>query len=241
MTIEVLFPKLCNLYGDIKNMDYLRLCLPEAAFVETQITDERPRFADGDVDMVFLGSMSEASQKRVVRWLEPYKARIEEMIDSGTVFLATGNAFEVFTDSIENLTTKETFPGLGLFHLTTKVDLFDRYNGKNIGPVDGIRVAGFRSQFSQVYGDNSDGYFMACEKGAGINRKSTLEGVRRKNFFGTHLLGPLLILNPLFTEHLMGLMGVQEPKAALREETIAAYEQRLEEFSNPKVTFIDSH
>ena len=39
MTVEVLFPKLCNLYGDIKNMDYLRLCLPEAEFIETQITD----------------------------------------------------------------------------------------------------------------------------------------------------------------------------------------------------------
>lgn len=241
MTVEVLFPKLCNLYGDIKNMDYFRRCLPEAEFIETQITDSVPYFADHDVDMVYLGSMSEKSQARVIRWLEPYKVRIEEMVDSGTVFLATGNALEVFAESIENLTSKETISGLGLFPLTVKIDLFDRYNGKNIGDVDGIKVVGFRAQFSQIYGDNSKGYFMDSDKGAGINRKSKLEGIRRNNFFGTALLGPLLILNPLFTEHLMGLMGVSEPKAAFREEAIAAYEQRLVDFSDPKVVFIDSH
>ena len=241
MTVEILFPKLCNLYGDIKNMDYLRLCLPEAEFIETQITDKRPYFADHDVNLVYLGSMSEKSQARVVRWLEPYKTRIEAMIDAGTVFLATGNAMEVFADSIENLTYKETFPGLGLFPFNVRINLFDRYNGKNIGTVDGIEVVGFRAQFSQVYGDNSDSYFMACEKGAGINRESRLEGIRRNNFFGTALLGPILILNPLFTEYLMGLMGVSDPKAAFREEAIAAYEQRLVDFSNPKAVFIDCH
>ena len=241
MTVEVLFPKLCNLYGDIKNMDYLRLCLPEAEFIETQITDERPYFADYDVNMVYLGSMSEKSQARVIRWLEPYKDRIEAMIDAGTVFLATGNALEVFAESIENLTSKEKLAGLGLFPLHVKIDLFDRYNGKNIGDVDGIKVVGFRAQFSQVYGDNSQGCFMVCDKGAGMNRKSNFEGVRRNNFFGTALLGPLLVLNPLFTEHLMELMGVPEPKAAFREEAIAAYEQRLVEFSGPKVVFIDCH
>ena len=123
MTVEILFPKLCNLYGDIKNMDYLRLCLPEAEFIETQITDKRPYFADHDVNLVYLGSMSEKSQARVVRWLEPYKTRIEAMIDAGTVFLATGNAMEVFADSIENLTYKETFPGLGLFPFNVRINL----------------------------------------------------------------------------------------------------------------------
>ena len=39
----------------------------------------------------------------------------------------------------------------------------------------------------------------------------------------------------------MELMGVPEPKAAFREEAIAAYEQRLVEFSGPKVVFIDCH
>mgnify|MGYP000777783609 CR=1 FL=1 len=28
MTIEFLYPELCNLYGDRGNMDYLRRCLP---------------------------------------------------------------------------------------------------------------------------------------------------------------------------------------------------------------------
>lgn len=237
MTIEVLYPKLCNLFGDSKNMPYFRRCLPDAEFVTTEITDEKPAFADRPVDMVYLGSMSEKAQLRVLKALLPYRDKIREMIESGVVFLATGNAWEVFTETIHNRTTGETAEGLDLFDLTTEIDLFDRYNGKDLGTVDGITIAGFRSQFSMVYGDNSEGYFLACERGIGINRGSRLEGVRRNNFMGTHLLGPILPVNPPFTEYLMGLLGVTEPKAAFREEAMAAYEQRLREFRNPKLKY----
>ena len=234
MTVEVLFPKLCNLYGDIKNMDYLRLCMPEADFVETQITDQVPYFGNHHVDMIYMGFMSEKVQPRVVEWLMPQKNRLNELIEDGTLILFTGNAFEILTDSIENLTTKQITPGLGLIHLTTKIDLFDRYNDRNLGTVDGIRLLGFRSQFSMVYGDNSQDYFMSCEQGHGINRDTSLEGVRRNNLICTHMTGPLLVLNPLFTEHLMGIMGVHEPQAAFRDVAMAAYERRLANFLDPK-------
>lgn len=237
MTIEVLYPKLCNLFGDSQNMKYFRRCLPDAEFVETEVTDERPAFADRKVDMVYLGSMSEKAQLRALKTLEPYRERIEELIDSGAVFLATGNAWEIFTRTIHNRTTGETAEGLGLFDLTTEIDLFDRYNGKDLGSADGVEIAGFRSQFSMVYGDNSEGYFLSCERGIGINRGSRLEGVRKNNFMGTHLLGPILPVNPPFAEYLMKLLGVEEPKAAFREEAMAAYEQRLREFRNPKLKF----
>ena len=52
----------------------------------------------------------------------------------------------------------------------------------------------------------------------------------------TSLLGPILPLNPLFTEYLLGLCGVKA-EAAHREAALAAYEQRLQEFRDPKTTF----
>ena len=33
MKIEILYPELCTLYGDKGNMQYLKLCLPDAEFV----------------------------------------------------------------------------------------------------------------------------------------------------------------------------------------------------------------
>ena len=45
MTIEFLYPELCNLYGDRGNMDYLRRCLP-ADTRQTYMGDE-PWFVQG--------------------------------------------------------------------------------------------------------------------------------------------------------------------------------------------------
>lgn len=237
MKIEILFSKLCNLYGDSKNVDYLKLSLPEAEFIMTEITDSAPYFADNCVDMVYMGGMSEAAQKRVTQYLMPYKARIEQLIDEGVVFLMTGNALEVFTESIENLTAKDKYDGLGIFPLSTKIDLFKRYNGKIMGKINDLTVVGFKSQFSMVYGNADDCCLFVSDRGTGLNKETMCEGVRRNNFMGTHILGPVLVLNPLFTEYIMGLLGVENPRCAFREQTMAAYEKRLKEFENKIVPF----
>ena len=33
--IEALYPEVCNLFGDTGNLRYLKLCLPQATFIET--------------------------------------------------------------------------------------------------------------------------------------------------------------------------------------------------------------
>lgn len=238
MIIEILFSKLCNLFGDSKNIEYLKLSKPDAQFKMTEITDDKPYFADNHVDMIYMGGMTEKGQVRVINYLRSYKERIEELISENVVFFVTGNAFEVFTKSIFNKTTGEKIDGLGIFEgLTTEIDLFNRYNGKDLGTVDGIEIVGFRSQFSRVYGDNKDECFMKCRRGIGINKDSVYEGVRRNNFMGTHMLGPILVLNPLFCEYLLRLAGDTEPKAAFREEAMMAYEKRLSEFKDEKIKF----
>ena len=40
MKIEVLFSEVCNLNGDLQNVEYLRQTLPEAEFVFTALTGE---------------------------------------------------------------------------------------------------------------------------------------------------------------------------------------------------------
>ena len=216
-------------------MEYLRQTLPEAEFVFTALTQE-PDFVVNRPDLVYMGTMCEATQRRVIEKLMPHKDRIEALIEDGVVFLMTGNACEVFCGEIDYVTEELRTHGLGLFNLTAKTDLFRRYNGKFLGDVDGIPVVGFRSQFSFLYGDNSEGYFGKNQRSIGINPDTDLEGIRRKNFFGTNLQGPILPLNPLFCEHLIRLAGGEAP-AAHREAAMAAYEQRLSEFRSPSTVF----
>ena len=81
-----------------------------------------------------------------------------------------------------------------------------------------------------VYGDNSECSFAKVERGIGINEESKLDGIHVNNFIGTSIIGPILVMNPYFTEYLMGLLGVENPSCAFREDTIKAYNQRLHEF-----------
>lgn len=239
MKIEILFSEVCNLFGDGQNPEYLRRTLPEEEFIYTALTDE-PFFKDNDPDMIYIGSMSEKTQRRVIEKLMPLKERLRELTEKGTVILATGNACEIFTKHISYVTEEIETDGLGLVDLTVKTDLFDRYNGKVLGEADGVTLTGFRSQFGMIYGDNSGCYFAKVERGDGINRESKLEGFRVNNLIGTQITGPLLPLNPLFTEYLIKLAG-KEVNAAFREEAMAAYEQRLKEFRDPKTVFGHNH
>ena len=92
MTIEYLYPEICNLYGDSFNIRYLRKILKDASFVETNLKSE-PCFATNDVDMIYLGATTEEGQEMIIERLLPYKNRLEELIDCGKVILCTGNAW----------------------------------------------------------------------------------------------------------------------------------------------------
>ena len=105
-----------------------------------------------------------------------------------------------------------------------------------LGELEDIKIVGFRSQFSFLFGDNSSNYFLKCLRGVGINRESKLEGMRRNNLICTQLIGPILALNPLFCEYFIGLTGTKA-EAAFRQSAMAAYEQHMKEFCDPKVVF----
>lgn len=235
MTIEILFPEVCGLFGDSQNATYLQATLPDAKFVCTPLT-QTPYFVDTDPDLIYIGAMSEVTQRKVIEKLMPLKDRIEELVAKNIPILATGNAGEIFAKRIDYITEGIQVDGLNLFELEVKTNLFDRYNGKVLGEFEGFQIVGFRSQFSFLYGDNSDNFFVKCLRGDGINRDSKLEGMRKNNLICTQLLGPILPLNPLFCEYLIRLTGNDAP-AAYRNSAMEAYAQRLKEFNDPGVIF----
>ena len=235
MTIEILFHEVCNLMGDGQNATYLKATLPDAEMIYTPLT-ETPYFVEHKPDMIYIGSMTESTQRRVIAKLMPFKDRLAELINEEVPILATGNAGEIFTREIHYITEDIRTPGLGIFDLTVETNLFNRYNGKVMGILKKMSIVGFRSQFSFIYGDNSDCYFIKCRRGIGINKESKLEGMRKHNLICTQLLGPILPLNPEFCEYFISLCGVNAT-AAYKEAAIDAYRERLVEFCTPSVPF----
>lgn len=235
MVVEILFSEVCNLFGDGQNATYLEASMPDSQFIYTPLNGT-PYFAENTPDMIYIGAMSESTQRRVIQKLMPLKDRIQELIENGTPILATGNAGEIFAKHINYVTEGIEVDGLGIFDLHVKTDLFKRYNGKVLGRFENMDIVGFRAQFSFLYGDNSKQYFVSCERGDGINPQSKLEGMRKNNLICTQLLGPILPLNPLFCEHLMKLAG-SNAQSAYRDAAMDAYEQHLKEFRDPNIKF----
>lgn len=235
MIIEVLFDEICNLYGDPQNVIYLQKSLPDAKIIRTPL-DSEPYFLNNRPDIIIMGSMSDSMTSNVIEKLKPYIDRINELINDEVVFLITGNACEVFCKTIENVTLDTKLEGLGLFPFDVKINWFDRYNGKVLGKVGDMTITGFRSQFSMIYGEDNAYPFVTIERGIGKNRESKIEGFRKNNFIGTQILGPLLPLNPEFCEYLISLAG-ETAEAAFKEEAMDAYNQRIKEFSDPKIKF----
>lgn len=232
LKIEILFPEFCNLFADSQNMRYLKQCIPEATFIETSFNEE-PKFVSEKMNLIYLGAMTEKMQEKVIAKLKKYKSKIEELIEQNTIFLFTGNSLEVMGEYIENEDGSK-IEGLGIFKVYAKRDMLHRHNNFFIGDFEGIEIVGFKSQFTMMYGDNEESYFSKAEKGIGINKDSKYEGIRKNNFLGTYLLGPILILNPEFTKKLLNKMGIEKPTLVFEKEVEEAYKQRLKEFKEIK-------
>ena len=200
-----------------------------------------PRFVDEDIDLVYMGPMPEASQELVIEALKPHMEVIRQRIEEGKVFLMTGNAFEVFGEYIEN-EDGTRIPGLELFGGYAKRRMMNRFNGMFLGSLtdmDGqeLKIIGFKSQFTHFYGETGVDFAFKRLRGKGLNPDADGEGVRIKNFIGTYLIGPLLVVNPMFTVYILKLLGAEDPHPAFEEEAMDAYQVRLKEFESPDKTY----
>ncbi len=235
MKIEILYPSCANLYGEATAVTYMRQCLPEAEFVLTELNDV-PAFASEKVDMVFMGGMTEDTQELVIEKLLPYKDRIVELIEQDVVFLMVSNALEIFGQYIEK-DDGNKIAALGLFDIYAKRNMTMRFNSLALCEMEGIKVLGYKSQFSQCYGEFTADSWMKVIRGAGLNPQAQVEGLRRRNFMATYLLGPLVIMNPDFMKYLMQLLGVADPKLAYEEAMYEAYNKRLAEFEDANIRY----
>lgn len=251
MKIEVLFPEICNLYGDLANVRYLKESVPNAELVMTSLKSV-PAFSNPEnkIDLIYMGTTTEAGIELSVKALTPYVDVLKKLIDDGQFILLTGNALDIFgkyisvVDGIKGESSR--IEGLGILKTHSEYHMMNRHNSFYIGGFnsdgkEGIKVVGFKSIFGHTYAEETDedltntsyaqqGWFNTI-KGYGRNEDTKEEGFKVNNLYATYLTGPILPLNPMLTDWLIEALG-GEGKAAYFEAAMAAYEARLKDFSN---------
>ena len=239
MIIEVLFPEVANLYGDLGNIEYitrsLEACGKKCEVIDTDLYT-RPAFADrDDIDLIYMGPVTEKGQIRVIDSLKPYKERIGELIGKGQHFFLTGNAMEAFGEYIECEKDGPHIECLGLLPFHTEQRMMGRTSSFWVGQYDGLDVVGYKSQFTHIYPDSEgavDNLF-TTEKGEGLNTDFKGEGIRKGNLAGTYLLGPLFVLNPKLMSKYLSELGIEGCTPLYEEAAMEAYQKRLDEYREP--------
>ena len=231
MVIEILYPEYNNLYGDRGNAEYLNKKLTLAGYdveiIETSLYNE-PAFVNGHVDFLLVSPCQEKHQLVEIEELKKYSDAIKNRIENGGIILATGNAFELFGAHIENDKGEKT-ECLGFYPYYAKQFSKLRYNDSSVGEFDGMKLVGFKNLLSHSYGENPKP-FLNMEKGCGMNPECKIEGVHENNLFATYHTGPILPLNPQFTDYLINLVDENYVPVSLEFEK-QAYESRLKELT----------
>lgn len=201
-----LYYDLMNLYGEYANVSVLeRFLLQQGAQVKTDRLSLYDVIDFSVYDLVYIGSGTESKQLIALENIMKYKSGIKDAYRNGTIFLATGNAFELFGKSITT-PDGEKLDCLGLFDFYTEVTDKQRTLEDQVcaSVSDEVKAVGFINKASEIFGVEAPMFKVIG--GSGNNKNETTEGIAVNNFYGTHLTGPLLIKNPHMAEFFVRML-----------------------------------
>lgn len=184
-----LYYDILNLYGEYGNVVIMKKHLEDQGFkvnVDKKTIGDNLEFSK--YNFIYMGCGTEKNLDFVLKDISKYAEQINIVIENKIVFLATGNSFEMFGQKIDSE------EGLGIFDYET-IRLKDRVTSDVIYTLDdSYKIVGFVNKMTEIY-HNSNPLFKV-EYGIGENKQNDFEGVKYLNFYGTHVIGPLLAKNP---------------------------------------------
>lgn len=195
-----------NLYGEYGNIKLLTRSLEEkgasvTVFKKT-VTDTEIRFTD--YDFIYCGAGTERHRTFALEHLKQFGESLRQAFDSGKVFLFTGNSWEMLGKSITTAQGAVT-EGVGLFDFTVKEQQTRRLTGDIHAKTEFIDedIIGFINKCSSVQGVASPMLTLTLKPDC---FEFTTEGIHQKNFFGTQVIGPLLVKNPTLSSFIAELI-----------------------------------
>ena len=218
-----LYYDIMNMYGESANIRALKKALDfEGVTYKIDCKSLYDEINIMSYDFIYMGTGLDESYPIVLEDLKKYKEDLSKYIDANKFILVTGNALDLFSDLkiLKFKSVKEDFRIIGEQVYTT--DLIKNY------------VIGFQNR-DTVIKEYSETSLFKVTTGTGFAPNNKNEGIRKNNFYGTYLLGPLLIRNPYlleyFTKNLLKSKNIKY-KAMSHDTAYQAYDTYLKNFVN---------
>lgn len=198
MTINImhLYYDLLNLYGESGNIKVLK------KYFEDQNIKTNIHFVTinddidlKDIDIIYIGNGTSKNQLIALNHLKKYTKEIKEYIENNKLLISTGNSVELFGKKIDENNALNIFDYISnnegfriVDEVIFKSNLISEY------------IIGFQNQEKTIKINNN--HLFDVINGTGDYPKSKYEGIKYKNFYGTHLIGPILVRNPKLLEYI---------------------------------------
>ena len=209
-----LYYDLLNLYGENGNIKALKKHLEEQNIkVNIEFLTINDNIDFSRYDFVYIGAGTEKNQKIALKHLMKYKKDIKAYIESNKFFLATGNSIELFGKFIK--TEDNTYKCLNIFDYESYEEKFRMVDQAIFDfKLTNEKIIGFQNQGSTT--KNIKNHLFEVIRGIGSYPNSEYEGIHYKNFYGTYLIGPLLVRNPhLLSYMIKELIKLKDPNFKL--------------------------
>ena len=236
LTMLHLYPDCMSLYGEYANVMVLRRHLEAmgvSVTVKSALFEDAPDFESAG--FIYMGAGTERTQKAALSALLPHKDALKAAVGRGAVVLFTGNAMELLGKEIKDAKGK-VWSCLGFADFTTEE--FDQRDPGDVvaySELWGQAVVGFMNKCSITRGVTTP--LFSHVEGFGNEESCEPEGYVSGSVFATHLMGPVLVKNPDFTDFLIRrifeVKGWELPEAlpVLPYER-EAYEVTVKELTN---------
>jgi len=207
-----LYHDLMNLYGDWANTAALAHDINKRGYkAEISKKSIGDKIVFDDYDFIFIGSGTERSQLACIRDLVQYKDQLFKSINDGLPVLATGNAHELFGQSVTDYGANR-HEMLGLLDFKT-FQLNTRVTGDCLFKASFLddKLAGYINRAGGNQKSDIKRPF-TVEPGEGANFNVHSEGIMYKNLLGTYVTGPILVRNPPLLKYIADIIAGRAEK-----------------------------
>lgn len=200
--IAHLYYDLMNLYGENGNVRFLKRKLEEQGIAtEVYFLSIEDKIDFEKYDFYYMGTGSEDNKQIVLQDILRYKEDIRTAVANGKFFLVTGNSIDLFGNEMKKK-DGQIIETLGTFAYSVTEEDFrivgEQYYQCAFTP---HHIIGFQNRSSVI--EYSGNPLFTVIQGTGCRPDISSEGVQEHHFYGTYLLGPLLVRNPYFTDYLV--------------------------------------
>ncbi len=205
-----LYYDLLNLYGENANTRCLTYNLERNNIkVNVDLKSLNDKIDFSKYDLVYISSGDEEAIDLAREDILKYKKDLEKFIEDDKFLIITGNAIPIFGKYIETDNKKKN--ALGIFNYYATYIEKNKYKNASVDRVVGEvkattelikeEIIGFQNRGDLIHNVKTP-LFKTSEKYSN-DQTSTNEGFTYKNVYATHIIGPLFIRNPYFTDYIL--------------------------------------